>query len=322
MRTGRTEARARATGCIRSRAGGVIPNVMAPQPLPRSAVLIVNVRSRKGRAMYRHALGKLRDAGLEIIAGHAIRDPHALPHIVKQAVEGGAPMVIVGGGDGSLSCSVDMLVGHDTVFALLPLGTANSFARTLGIPLDLDGAIEVIAHGRRRRVDLGMIDHDYFANCAAIGISPLIGETIPHGLKKWLGRPGYLAWALFQLTRFKPFELTVGEGATAETIEALEVRIANGPYHGGAEVVDDAEVDSGEIVVQAVIGRNWWQLGWSWLLTVLRLHARKQTTREFHGRELRIATDPPLPISIDGEVLAHTPVTARVAHRVIEVAAP
>ena len=87
-------------------------------------------------------------------------------------------------------------------------------------------------------------------------------------------------------------------------------------------MVDEAEVDSGEIVVQAVVGSNWWQLGWSWLLTVLRLHARKQTTREFHGRELRIATDPPLPISIDGEVLAHTPVTARVAHRVIEVAAP
>ena len=50
-------------------------------------------------------------------------------------------MVIVGGGDGSLSCAVDELVDRDCVFALLPLGTANSFARTLGIPLDLDGAI-------------------------------------------------------------------------------------------------------------------------------------------------------------------------------------
>jgi YegS/Rv2252/BmrU family lipid kinase len=296
--------------------------VTAASPLPRSAVLIVNAKSRKGRDLFREASAKLREAGVELIAAHAIRDPKALPKAVKDAVDGGAPMVIVGGGDGSLSCSVDMLVGHDVVFALLPLGTANSFARTLGIPLDLDGAIDVIANGQRRRVDLGMIDHDYFANCAAIGISPLIGETIPHGLKKWLGRPGYLGWALFQLTRFKPFKLTFGEGASAETIDALEVRIANGPYHGGAEVVDDAEVDSGEIVVQAVIGRSQWQLGWSWFLTVLRLPARKQTTREFHGRELHVATDPPLPISIDGEVLAHTPVVAKVAKGVIEVIAP
>lgn len=296
--------------------------VTADKPLPRSAVLIVNAKSRKGRALFREARRKIAAAGIEIIAAHAIRDPRALATTVKKAVEMGAPMVVVGGGDGSLSSSVDMLVGHDAVFALLPLGTANSFARTLGIPLDLDGAIEVIAHGQRRRVDLGMIDHDYFANCAAIGISPLIGETIPHGLKKWLGRPGYLGWALYQLTRFKPFKLTVGEGENAETIDALEVRIANGPYHGGTEVVDDAEVDSGEIVVQAVIGRSAWQLGWSWLLTGLRLPARKQTTREFFGRELRVTTDPPLPISIDGEVLARTPVTAKVARGVIEVAAP
>src|SRR5687768_15192544 len=131
---------------------------MAIEPLPRSAVLIVNAKSRKGRAMFRHAVAKLREAGIEITAAHAIRDPKVLPGMVKRAVERGAPMVVVGGGDGSLSCWVDMLVGHGTVFALLPLGTANSFARTLGIPLALDAAIGVIAGGRRRRVDLGMID--------------------------------------------------------------------------------------------------------------------------------------------------------------------
>ena len=76
---------------------------------------------------------------------------------------------------------------RDTVFAFLPLGTANSFARTLGIPLDLDGAIDVIANGVARRIDLGCIDGDYFANAAAMGLSPLIAETVPHKLKKYLG---------------------------------------------------------------------------------------------------------------------------------------
>src|SRR3546814_9635967 len=101
-------------------------------------------------------------------------------------------MVCVGGGDGSRSSAVDFFVGHDCVIALLPLGTANSFARTMGIPLDLEGAIGVIAGGRRRRIDLGMIDGDYFANCAAIGLSPLIAESVPHGFKAWAGRVGYL----------------------------------------------------------------------------------------------------------------------------------
>src|SRR3546814_2461195 len=70
----------------------------------------------------------------------------------------------------------------------LPLGTANSFARTLGIPLDLPGAVDVIANGRRARIDLGAINNDYFANVAAIGLPSLVGSTIPDGLKRVLGR--------------------------------------------------------------------------------------------------------------------------------------
>src|SRR3546814_3371184 len=107
-------------------------------------------------------------------------------------------MVIVGGGDGSISGAVDSFIGCDCVFALLPLGTANSFARTLGIPVDLDGAIDVIATGRRARIDLGAIDGDYFANVAAIGMPSLIGSTIPNGLKRVLGRAGYVIWAAWR----------------------------------------------------------------------------------------------------------------------------
>lgn len=304
------------------RSGAVTAIAPNSAPLPRAAVLVVNAKSRKGRKLFRRAARGLRAAGIELIAAHAVRKPGLLAPTIREAVASGAPMVIVGGGDGSLSSAVDHFVGHDCVFALLPLGTANSFARSMQIPLDLEGAIAVIANGRRRRIDLGMIDGDYFANCAAIGLSPLIAETVPHGFKAWAGRVGYLTWAMLALFRFKPFRLTVGEGATAETIDALEVRIANGGFHGGTELVDDARVDSGEIVVQAVVGKAVPYLCWSWLTSVLRLPARRQTTREFHGRELRVATDPPLAISIDGEVLAKTPVTARVAEGVIEIAAP
>ena len=290
--------------------------------LPRSAALIVNAKSRRGRLMFREAVRKLEAAGVELIERHAVRNPKKLQETVLGAVDRGAPMVIVGGGDGSLSSSIDHLVGRDVVFALLPLGTANSFARSVGIPLDLDGAIEVIATGKRRRIDLGLIDDDYFANCAAMGISPLIASTVPHGFKRRFGRIGYLAWAAYQFTRFRPFRLTIGEGATAETCDVVEVRIANGGYHGGAELVDDAEIDSGEIIVQVVLGNAKHRLIWSWAASLMKLRARRKTTREFHGRSLKLSAEPQQPISIDGEVLAHTPVTAKVAAGVIEIAAP
>lgn len=286
--------------------------------LPKRAALVVNAKSRKGKDLFAKARAQLEASGMELIEAHAVRNPDQLGPTIRKVLESNPPMVIVGGGDGTLSSTVDDFVPHGAVFALLPLGTANSFARTLGIPMDLDGAIEVIVTGEPRRIDLGMIDKDYFANCAAIGMSPLIAETVPHNLKRYLGRVGYLGWAAWQFLRFRPFKLTVGN----ETIDAVEVRIANGSYHGGTELVEGAEVDSGEIVVQVVLGNSKHRLIWSWAASILKLQGRKRTVREFHGVELRIATEPPLPISIDGEVLAHTPVTARVAKGVIEVAAP
>jgi YegS/Rv2252/BmrU family lipid kinase len=288
---------------------------------PRQAALIVNTKSRKGRRAFRDACRLLREAGIELTIQKAVKKPDRLPHEVKQAVEAGTPMVIVGGGDGTVSSTVDHFVGKGSVFALLPLGTANSFARSLDMPLDIEGAVGVIAKGKVKTVDLGMIDGDYFANCAAIGLSPLIAETVPHGLKKVFGRPGYLAWAALQMARFKPFKLTVTQGAHVETLDALEVRIANGRFHGGAELVKTT-VDAGEIVIQAIAGRLRAKLLWSWGLALIGPDQVRGTVREFRGREFRLETDPPLPISIDGEVEAKTPVEVRLARRAMLMAVP
>ena len=179
----------------------------------------------------------------------------------------------------------------------------------------------MITGGKVKTVDLGMIDEDYFANCAAIGLSPLIAETVPHGLKKVFGRPGYLAWAALQMARFKPFKLTITQGAQVETLDVLEVRIANGRFHGGAELVK-TRVDDGEIVIQAIDGRLRAKLLWSWGLSLIGPDQVRGTVREFRGREFRIETDPPLPISIDGEVRAKTPVEVRLARRAMLMAVP
>ena len=152
---------------------------------------------------------------------------------------------------------VDHFVGKDTVFAVLPVGTANSFARSLGLPLDIDGAIDVIAYGRRKRIDLGMINGDYFANVAALGMSPLIADTVPAGLKRYLGVFGYIIWAIRVAFKFRPFRLgiTLEDGTMVESW-ATEARIANGSHQGGFLLVEDAKLDSGEMVIQAVTGKS------------------------------------------------------------------
>jgi YegS/Rv2252/BmrU family lipid kinase len=292
------------------------------RPLPRQAALIVNAHSRKGEALFAQAKEKLEQAGMELLAAYAVTDPSKLEETVAKAVADGAPMVIVGGGDGSMSGTVDQLVGKDCVFAVLPLGTANSFARTLGLPLDLDGAVATIASGQRRRVDLGMIDKDYFVNAASLGLSPMIGQTVPHKLKRYLGRIGYLLWAVKCSVGFRAFRLTIDDGQQERRLWSTEVRILNGPYHGGVELSDHADVDSGEIVIQAVVGRSKPRLAWDWYAKFFKLRDRDAHTEEFHGKAFTLTTHPRQRISIDGEVLAKTPVVARIAPGAIEVAVP
>jgi YegS/Rv2252/BmrU family lipid kinase len=287
----------------------------------KTAALVVNAKSRKGQRLFENTCALMKGLPYPVDA-HAVEHPRDLEPTVRRALAKKPDLLILGGGDGTISGLVDLMVGHNVILGVLPLGTANSFARTLGIPLDIPGAVEVIRTGAPRRIDLGMIDKDYYANCAAMGISPKIAESVPHGLKKMLGRVGYLGWAAYQFARFRPFTLIVGEGDHAERLRVVEVRISNGPYHGGTELVESASVDSGEIVVQAVLGHFKRRLVQNWASNVFRHRSRHDEVREFRGKSLRLDTEPRLPISIDGEVLARTPVTARIAAGVIQVMAP
>ena len=289
--------------------------------LPKQAILIVNTHSRSGAEAFPQAVAMLGEAGVELVETHAVDDPGQLAKVVRKAV-GGAPMVIVGGGDGTLSTTIDFFKDRDTVFALLPLGTANSFARTLGIPLDLPGAVDVIAKGMPRRIDLGCVNGDYFANTAAIGLSPMIARTVPHKLKKYLGRVGYGLWAAKVGVGFRPFRLTIDYGQAHASVWATEVRIANGGYFGGVELVEDAEVDSGEIIVQVVAGKSKPNLLSSWVSNMFKLRNRDQWHAEIRAKHIQLATDPVMDVTIDGELATKTPITVSVAPDAVVIAAP
>jgi YegS/Rv2252/BmrU family lipid kinase len=293
-----------------------------PDALPKRAMLVVNAMSRSGEAAFDEVCDKLTGAGIELMDAHAAQNPEVMEPIVKAAIAK-APMVIVGGGDGTLSSAVDHFVGTDTVFAVLPLGTANSFARTLGMPLDLDGAIKVIAYGRRKRIDLGRIDDDYFANVAALGMSPLIADTVPPALKRYFGIFGYVIWAVRVAFEFRPFKLhiTLDDGTVIESW-ATEARIANGTHQGGVLLIENARLDSGEMIIQAVTAKGLAGLAWSWFATLFRLRSRDQTVTEWRGRRMVLDSKPHQKISIDGEIAARTPVVVEVARGAIEVAAP
>ena len=151
----------------------------------------------------------------------------------------------------------------------------------------------------------------------------MIGESVPHNLKRYLGRLGYLLWAMWCFLRFNPFRLIIEEeDGRQHRMWASEVRIFNGRFHGGVELTENTDVDSGDIVIQAVTGRSMARLAWDWYAKFFKLKSRDANNVEFRGRTLRLDTKPRQSISIDGEILARTPVTVAVARGAIELVVP
>ena len=291
------------------------------ETLPKQAILIVNAGSRRGAELFAEARDKLKAAGVELLDAKKCKTAKSMETAVKAALKN-APMVIVGGGDGSLSSFVDFFIGTDVVFAFLPLGTANSFARTVGIPLDLDGAVNVIATGVPRTIDVGCINGDYFLNAAAMGLAPRVAETVPHGLKRKLGRLGYLVWASWSAANFRAFRVKLEDGKHSWRMWATEVRIANGRYHGGVELIENADLKSGEIVIQVVRGRSIAKLGWSYFASAAKLRSRHQAVREFVGDRFKLSTKPHMKVSIDGELGEETPLEISALPDAVIIAAP
>lgn len=290
----------------------------------RRAILVVNTRSRRGRETFAEAKRLLTERGVTLDDSVPVRDPARLHDIVAQCVARRPPLVIVGGGDGTISAVVDAFAFKDVAFGVLPLGTANSFARTLGLPLDLPGAVDVLVGGKVVDIDLGRINDDFFANAAAIGLPAFIARAVPHGWKKRFGRAGYLMIAAAVLTRFKPFRcaLETDDGATHKFEHALELRVGNGRYKGGLLAMREASVESQDLVAHIVVGRSVWTLVKVWTKIALGLDPGGRDVARLRARRFRIATEPEMDISIDGEPVARTPAEASVARQALCIVVP
>jgi diacylglycerol kinase family enzyme len=214
---------------------------------------VVNTRSRHGARAYSEAKRLLAEGGITLDAAYPVRNAERLQAIVREEIAKGRKFIILGGGDGTISSVVDHFAYASVVFGVLPLGTANSFARTLGIPLDLAGAIDVLVNGKVANIDLAKINEDYFANGSSIGMPAIVGRATPHSLKKWLGRGAYGLVAAYKFIRFVPFRCIVNGQQTSFQFDVL---IASGGYQGGVLVAAKRTPATARSSVQVGVGKK------------------------------------------------------------------
>ena len=114
------------------------------------------------------------------------------PERIDQALTAGADLVFVWGGDGTVQRCIDRMAGSDATLAILPAGTANLLATNLGIPIDLDAAVDVGLHGHRRRLDTGTVNGEHFAVMAGCGLDARMIGDADRRLKERFGRAAYV----------------------------------------------------------------------------------------------------------------------------------
>jgi diacylglycerol kinase (ATP) len=293
------------------------------------AALIVNTRSRTGERTFFQALDRLQELGVKIGVTYAIRDPARLPETVREVLADGSGyrFLILGGGDGSVSSVVDFLAHHDTLLGLLPLGTANDFARTLGIPQDIEGACKTIAEGKLVDIDLGLAGDNYYVNVASVGLGVEATRALSPWLKRSTGPLAYPMAAIKAFLRHEPFSAMLtfpdGDHEPVEYDRLLQVAIGNGRFYGGGMVVAfESGIDDKTLDIYAIdLGRHRNLIGAARYLKSGDF-IKTEGVHHFRTSRVRLETEPDLPVNIDGEVVTRTPEDFSVAHNALNVLVP
>jgi diacylglycerol kinase (ATP) len=285
--------------------------------------LVVNPASgrRRAPAIADHASSRLLGAGhsTQIIEG---ADGPSTRRLLGQAIEAGLDGVVVVGGDRAVHDVLDLVAGTDLLFGLLPAGTGNDTARSLGIPTkDVDAAVDVLLAGRVRAIDLARTGTTDVATVIASGFDSKVNErandmTWPRGNMR------YNLAIVAELRSFAPLPFTLTLDGVSVEREAMLVAVGNGPsFGGGLRICEGAVIDDGllDVVVINPVSK-------AKLLRVFpQLYRGTHVTLpEFERHLVREVTlsSPGIVAYGDGERLGPLPLTAAVRPGALHVLAP
>jgi len=223
------------------------------------------------------------------------------PEQVEQAVQDGAELIFVWGGDGMVQRCVDGLSGSDATVAILPAGTANLFASNLGIPRQIDAAVDLGLNGERRRFDVGRMNGERFAVMGGLGFDARVIGGPTRKTKNRYGRAAYI-WSALKNLRTDLFEARIDvDGEKWYEGKASCILFGNvGEAFGGIEIFDEARTDDGLLEIGVTNARGVVQ----WGRTIARLRfssaAKSPFIRLTKGRSAEVTLKRKVLYELDG----------------------
>lgn len=283
-------------------------DLVTARPVALRALLFLNPNSHRGRRLAGEVRTQLAQHGVEIVnPGEAAN---------------GIDAVVVAGGDGTLARHIGRTLALDVPVGVVPLGTFNDLARTLGIPTDIGEACAVIAAGRVRRIDVAVVNDTYYVTEASMGLSSRLTRIQRTADKQRFGLLAVAASALNFLKYLRPFVAEIGYDGRTERIRVVQLTVANSYRFGGFITVEDAAIDDGLLDLYAVESSGIRVLG-SLLWAILR---RRSSTlpglRTYRSRAFYVASGHHHRITADGEPAGKTPAEFHILPRALQILAP
>ncbi len=257
---------------------------------------------------------------------HETRKDERVADVVHEALGRGFDVVVAAGGDGTVSGVADGLADQDVPLGILPVGTGNALAHDLGIPMEAEGALDLLlGEHSLRRIDALRIEDRFFVLNASVGISAEIMQETTSDVKRRFGRLAYLWNALRKLFGLERYHFILTIDGQETRLRATEIMVLNSgaigtPYlQWGIEI----RLDDGQVGVYALRPRTVWDLFRMGANLLLGREKGNPGIRHFEARQcIAIRVDRALQVQGDGEVIGHTPVEIEVVPNAVWVVAP
>jgi diacylglycerol kinase family enzyme len=219
------------------------------------------------------------------------------------AVQAGAEVVFVCGGDGTVMSAVSALAGTDAAMAVLPAGTGNLLAANLGLSTDLATGLEVALDGGLRRLDVGMVDGQCFVVMAGMGFDAHMLAATSDTAKSRIGWPAYVLGALRHL-RDRPIPVSIHIDDNKPLHRRVRsVLVANvGRLQGGVRLLPEAQPDDGVFDIAILTPgslRQWTVLAWA----VVRRRRHVPAMEVLRGARVEVRSNRPRPRQLDGDLI-------------------
>jgi YegS/Rv2252/BmrU family lipid kinase len=285
-------------------------------------VLLVNPSSGGGRALKRlpriEAVLDSRRVPFRVVRTRSLDDGVAK---ALRAVEAGELPVVVSG-DGMVGAIGGAMAGAETPLGIVPVGRGNDLARVLGIPTDIEAAIEVVLAGNERAIDVGEANGRPFLGIASVGFDS-DANRIANEARFVRGNLVYLYAALRTMAGWRSARFTIAIGEERSRLEGYDVVVANNScYGGGMYIAPDAELDDGKFDIVTIADMGKLRALYNLTKVFKGTHVRIPEVDVVRASRLQLSASRPFAVYADGEHLTDLPADLRVIPRALRVLVP